>query len=70
MEFASELWLNCSTFKVQDTARLAADWLDGSSGSKDGKMVAIWDFDDTLVPWYQMKRAYGEQHILDLFDEW
>ena len=44
--------------------------IDGSSGSKDGKMVAIWDFDDTLVPWYQMKRAYGEQHILDLFDEW
>ena len=32
--------------------------------------MAVWDFDDTLVPWYKMKRAYGDQATLDLYDDW
>ena len=32
--------------------------------SDEGRLVVIWDFDDTLVPWYRMKRGakrlYGQ----------
>lgn len=34
----------------------------------DGRRpVIIWDFDDTLVPWYRMKRSKDHR---DLFESW
>eukprot|EP00656_Telonema_subtile_P003410 TRINITY_DN11561_c0_g1_i1.p1 TRINITY_DN11561_c0_g1~~TRINITY_DN11561_c0_g1_i1.p1 ORF type:complete len:308 (-),score=88.23 TRINITY_DN11561_c0_g1_i1:186-1109(-) len=41
-----------------------------SRGGGEGALVAIWDFDDTLVPWYKMKRAHGDSSVLALFDQW
>lgn len=32
-------------------------------------VVVVWDFDDTLVPWYRMKRAPDPDHRR-LFDDW